>query len=373
LSVDFTELSLNVFGKMSRDDLIGNYRSIHGGHATDYSLRYGSASGGIVTALLIFALEKGIIDGVIVTGMQTSNPLEPKVFVARSKEEVISASQSKYCPVPLNVALREILNEESKEKKFAVVGLPCHLHGIRKAEMLNRELARRVVLHIGLFCSFIHDFQGTEYLLWKMSLKKNEIQKLSYRGKGWLGGMTITLRDGRTKFCPYTVYNSMWRSFFVPLRCTLCVDHCSELADISCGDLWLPQFMNDRVGTSVVICRTREGNEILSEAVYHGMIEMETVSRDGLVESQRSSLLMKKSYVGTRFSLFRMLRKTIPFYNQELPEMKIDGLLHSLALYLQIGLSSKRHLWRLLTPVASMLERIEVIYSSEAVPSGGDA
>ena len=134
-SVDFQQLNLDIFGKEPEDILLGNYLNCYVGHATDYEIRYNSASGGLVTALLIFALEEGLIDGALVTKMSEQNPLEPQPFIARTKEQIISAAKSKYCPVPANIALKEILKEDGK---FAVVGLPCHVHGIRKAEAINK-------------------------------------------------------------------------------------------------------------------------------------------------------------------------------------------------------------------------------------------
>ena len=53
--VDFKQLNLEIFGKEPEDVLIGNYLNCYFGHATDYDIRYNSASGGLVTQLLIFA------------------------------------------------------------------------------------------------------------------------------------------------------------------------------------------------------------------------------------------------------------------------------------------------------------------------------
>ncbi|OFV67263.1 MAG: coenzyme F420 hydrogenase subunit beta [Candidatus Syntrophoarchaeum caldarius] len=148
--VDFKELNLEIFGKEPDDILIGNYLNCYIGYSTDYDIRYNSSSGGLVTQLLIFALEEGIIDGALVTRMKKDNPLEPEPFIARTREEVIEARGSKYCPVPANVALKEILNSKEGEK-FAVVGLPCHIHGLRKAQQVNEKLKEgvdnRVISH----------------------------------------------------------------------------------------------------------------------------------------------------------------------------------------------------------------------------------
>ena len=108
--------------------------------------------------VLISALEKNLIDGALVTRMKKDNPLESEAFIARTKEEIISASKSKYCPVAANISLKQILKEEGR---FAVVGLPCHLHGIRKAEKINKALGKKIVFHFGLLCSHMVNFIGT--------------------------------------------------------------------------------------------------------------------------------------------------------------------------------------------------------------------
>ena len=75
-SVNFKELNLAIFGQEPKNTLLGNYLNCYIGHATDYDIRYNSASGGLVTQLLIFALEEGIIDGALVTRMKKDKPLE---------------------------------------------------------------------------------------------------------------------------------------------------------------------------------------------------------------------------------------------------------------------------------------------------------
>jgi coenzyme F420 hydrogenase subunit beta len=60
--VDFKALNLEILGKEPENVLIGNYLNCYVSHSTDYDIRYNSSSGGIVTKLLIFALEEGIIE-----------------------------------------------------------------------------------------------------------------------------------------------------------------------------------------------------------------------------------------------------------------------------------------------------------------------
>ena len=346
-SVDFNGLNLEIFGEKPQDILMGNYINCYVGYATDYEIRYNSASGGLITALLVFALEEGIINGAIVTRMSDKDPLEPEVFIARTKEEIILASKSKYCPVPANIALKEILESEEGEK-FAAVGLPCHMHGIRKAEMIDKELKEKIVLHLGLQCSITRNFLATEYLLQKFHIKKEEITKLDYRGKGWIGGMIIRLRNGDEKFIPYITYWSMLESFFIPTRCTLCSDHSSELADISFGDLWLPEFRDDKIGTSVIISRSEIGETLLVNARFKKLIEIKNLNRNKVLEPQRYSLTSKKNYLKAHLFLFKMIGRKVPIYNQYLPKSPFISYFYAIFIYFQIYISSKRQLWKLL-------------------------
>jgi coenzyme F420 hydrogenase subunit beta len=181
-SVDFKQFNLEIFRKEPENVLIGNYLNCYIGHSKDYDIRYNCASGGLITQLLIFAMEEKIIDGALVTRMKKDNPLEPEPFIARTREEIIEASKSTYCPVPANVALKEILNSK-QEERFAVVGLPCHIHGIRKAEQINKSLKEKIYLHIGIFCGHAPNFLGTEYLFKKNLLHKTLSLAVTFNAK----------------------------------------------------------------------------------------------------------------------------------------------------------------------------------------------
>ncbi|MCK4733186.1 MAG: Coenzyme F420 hydrogenase/dehydrogenase, beta subunit C-terminal domain [Methanophagales archaeon] len=359
--VDFKILNLEIFGKEPKDDLIGNYLNCYIGHSTDYDIRYNSSSGGLVTALLIFALEQGIIDGAIVTRMRRDKPLEPEPFIARTKEEIIEASKSKYCPVPANVALKEILNSKEGER-FAVVGLPCHIHGIRKAEQINKKLKQKIVLHIGIFCGLIPNFMGTEFLLRKLKLQSKDIVILNYRGEGWPGKMSLKLRNNETKIIPYPAYWDGFGSSFYPFRCTLCSDWTSELADISFGDAWLPEIVErDKIGTSLIITRNEKSNGILQQMISQSKIELNEITRNEVVISQRV-ILFKKRDVKARLILSKLLGKNVPIYNQKLSKPKFNACFGAILRYSQMFLANRR-LWKLLVLYLSLLRCVGYVKS----------
>lgn len=313
--VDFKQLNLEIFGKEPEDVLIGNYLNCYIGHSTNHDIRYNSSSGGLVTQLLIFALEEGIINGALVTRMKKDKPLEPEPFIARTKEEIVEASKSKYCPVPANVVLKEIL--ESKEgEKFAVVGLPCHIQGVRKVERGNKKLREKVVLHLGILCSHTNSFKGTEFLLHKLGIKRGKVMRIDYRGEGWPGKIKIGLINGEERYISNQdpLWNNVFNSFFfVPHRCLLCNDLTAELSDISFGDAWLPEIVSkEQAGKSIIISRTKIGEELLNAANSNGYIELSQIEPEKVFQSQRTFLYSKKVNLGERIKLRRLFGKKSP-------------------------------------------------------------
>jgi len=49
--------------------------------------------------------------------MDKVNPLQPKVMIATTSEEIVNAAKSKYRHVPLNIAMQEILKKEGRYAK----------------------------------------------------------------------------------------------------------------------------------------------------------------------------------------------------------------------------------------------------------------
>ena len=357
-AVDFKMLNLDIFGKEPEDVLMGNYEGCYLGHAADNNIRYNAASGGVVTALLLYALDNGMIDGALVTKMSEEDPLQPQSFIARSKEEIISACKSKYCPVPANIALKEILEEEGK---FAVVGLPCHIHGVRKAELVNKKLKERIVLHLGIFCSHSDTFWQTDFLLKKLGIKKQDIAKIDYRGEGWPGMMSILLKDGSKMSVPFSEETSLHGLWLYALpRCVLCCDNTAELADVSCGDAWLLEVVaSEKMGKSIVVARTKMGSKLCREATQNRYIEIEEVNP---YEVKRCGDMMqtKKRDIKVRFFLRGLFGRAIPIYNTKLLRPGPINYLRGALVYFNVWVSSKRYLRGFI----SSLSRIELSLES---------
>lgn len=346
------------------DIYLGNYINCYLGYSNHFEVRKNCSSGGIGTELLTYALERKIIDGAIVTKMKKNKPLEPEPFIARSKEDIYEARGSKYCPVPLNVLLKEIVDDK---KKYAIVGLPCHINSLNRAEYIFPKIQDKIILRLGLFCSGVPNFKATQYLLSKLNISASCIDQLKYRGSGWPGSFSIHFKNGELKSIPYPGYWSGFGEFFFMPRCNSCINWFSPLADVSLGDAWLPEIKaSDSLGTSIIISRSKKADEILHHMANENYISLKKIDADKVIESQKGYINKGKRIMAQR-TLSKLIEKNnyasisdIAVKNQ-FP--KLTWMDYTNKCWFDIGsfLASKEPLWGLLDIYCATIKKLSFI------------
>jgi len=290
---------------------LGNIIASYIGFSNDEKIRYNSASGGIITEFLIYLIENNYIDGVVASRMKKDSPLEGETIIARTREEILSCQKSIYCPVPAGTIISEILKNEGK---YAFVGLPCHIAGLKKAQEIHTILNNRIFLTIGLFCSRTPNYNATLNLLNNMDVRVEDIQKIEYRGAGHPGKFSVKLKNGNEKSVDHLDYRYWGYTFlnnFKPLRCWLCHDHSAMLADMSCADNWIKRgiFKEDRSGSTMIVVRNQLVKEILMQMVSNERIYLEKIPSNSIAQLQN---LPQKSDVAPRTLLMKLLGKSVP-------------------------------------------------------------
>jgi coenzyme F420 hydrogenase subunit beta len=102
-------------------------------------------------------------------------------------------------------------------------------------------------------------------------------------------------------------------------RCNLCSDALGELADIACGDAWLPEYVaNDNRGTSVMIVRDTRGTEFL--ASVGSVLDLAEVQAGTVIQSQQPAMRAKKAWLRAKLDLARLAGRQTPTYRQALPD-----------------------------------------------------
>lgn len=334
-SFDYKEVNKFVYNTEDVKDVqIGNFKECYSGYATDDKLRHNSSSGGLITSILIFALEEKIIDGAVVTRMKKDNPLIPESFIATTREEIISAAGSKYISVSLDETIKEIMKSDGR---YAVVGLPCHIQALRKAELSNKSLNNKIVFHLGLICSGNISSFGTELLADALSLDHGDIMDVCYRGKGWPGGFKAKLRNGKDSLAiAYKDYFSIIR-FHTLLPCLVCWDTLNEFSDISFGDAWIKSIEKEgNIGTSLIISRTVKGERLLRGVEKKGLVMLDKIDSETVVRSKAKVVVnFKKRNAKLKISLLKLSNKDCPnFINiAELEKSNLSTKLRTVFLF----------------------------------------
>ncbi len=290
------------------EDFLGPWRQLWFGWASDETVRHEGASGGVATALMQAALATGAADAVVAVRMSATSPLEAEAVICRSPEEVAACRGSKYNVVATNTVLRRILEEPGR---YALVGLPCHIQGLRLAQRRSRRLRERVVLTLGIFCGLTCEPRATAVAARQAGLDREELSFVSYRGPGWPGGMRLETRRGAARGRHYPDYFDGFMAALTPPRCRICPDALAELADISVGDAWLDRFTGSD-GVSDVIVRTPAGERLLAGAAEY--LSLQPAGPQEMVASQRETHVVKRDVRRGRLWLRSLARRPLPDY-----------------------------------------------------------
>ncbi|MCB0253745.1 MAG: polysaccharide pyruvyl transferase family protein [Anaerolineae bacterium] len=303
---------------ISCHDLIGPYKGIRRCHSLDDEIRINAASGGLITQVLAYLLERGSINGAIVTTLRTDDPLMTKGFIARNRNELFSSQKSFYCPNPLNSILKSIVRGESMEDRFAFVGLPSHVHGLRLLQKLYPEMRERIPYVLSSFTSHVPTRRATEFLLYQHNIALDQLARIEYRGRGVPGSFRALMKDGTERIIPHlhwTYWGHTFPLFFYPPREWLYFDKLSEWADFSMGDNW-QRWLDEQRGASTVVTRSEAAERIMNDMIQNGLISATPMTPEDLIKDQG---LQKKLNIGIRLRVWRLLGRKTPIYTHKLP------------------------------------------------------
>lgn len=261
------------------------------GHATDPELRYLASSGGAASALALHGIERGGAHGVLHIRARPDQPYSNETVLSTNREEVFAATGSRYAPASPCDRLDLI---EASPSPCVFIGKPCDVAALSMARRLRPELDKKVGLTIAIFCAGTPSTRGTIEMLRAMGVDDPEsIEGLRYRGRGWPGAATATVRPSDRTSPRQLSYEESWGGILQKhrqWRCHVCADHTGEFADISVGDPWYRPIPPDEHGQSLVLVRTERGREAVRSAMLDDMLTLTPSSQQILVDSQPNLL-----------------------------------------------------------------------------------
>ncbi len=264
-----------LFGRARRsDEVYGIHRGVYLIRAAEPAVLAAGQDGGLVSALLIWGLESGRIEGVLTSRLSGARLWDCEPFLATTREEVLEAAGSRYTYAANPLAMKEA--ERRGLKRLALVGMSCQasVNGTLAARRVNKY-ARRIELVIGLLCSKSFEYEGMRRVLsGEYGIPLEDVAKVNIKGKFQVWRRST----GERIDIPLKTMQAVTRE-----GCKLCPDFAAEHADIAVGGLGQTE------GWTLTVVRTQRGEDWL-----RGIVETELVTVRPGEEDPAAIALMAK-------------------------------------------------------------------------------
>lgn len=249
----------DLFGEYT-DDELGHIEKKIGVKTKDKDLIDAVQDGGFVTTMLKYALENGIIDGAIVSGVNAKNKWLPEPVLVTKAKDLKKTAGTRYSNSPNLIALREA--KKLGLTKLALVGLPCQIEAVRKIQQYPLEdvdLKDRIKYSIAIFCTSNFYYEGLmeDLAQVKYGVKLKDIKKVDIKGKN-----VLVFTEKEKIEIPLTEAYTKKRS-----GCKVCTDFSGRVSDISAGSVGAPN------GYSSVFARTKDAEKLLDKMIKAGIFE----------------------------------------------------------------------------------------------------
>jgi len=260
------EIDQQLFGATrSPEQVIGFYKDIVLARAASPEVLAHGQDGGAVSALLIWGLEHGEIDGVCTSKLSDGREWDCEPAVVTDAEGVLAAAGSRYTYSANPLAMLKAA--EMGLSKLALVGMGCQASapGSMAARRVNKW-AKKVNWTFGLLCSKSFTYEGlmVEIAQKELGLSLDDIVRVNIKGK-----LLFYTKDGEE-----LTYGLKKSHVYTRPGCLHCPDFAAEHADISFGGLGQGE------GWTLTIIRTDKGQDLWDRAVADGVVEWRPGSDD---------------------------------------------------------------------------------------------
>jgi len=292
------------------DNYIGKHLSCFAGYVKEGDFRAKGSSGGLGKWVGYKLLETDQIDHFIqLRPNKTGNPDAPlfEYAIFSDKDVVLSGSRSSYYPVTLDNIVKEI---KSREGRYAITGVPCFIKTVRLLASENDVLKQRIKFTIGIVCGGMKSANQSKMIGWQLGVKPDDLIAIDFRRKYKDRPASQKIYQVWSKADSVERYknaNDIYGTdygagFFKPKACDYCDDVVGETADISVGDAWLPQFVKDPDGTSIIVVRNPDILKLLTDNEKTGELVLHSVTAEEVTRSQSGGFRHRRDALSMRLA-----------------------------------------------------------------------
>ena len=325
--VDFCKHVCPASGKALKNyqdgSIWGRMKSCWLGWSANENIRFKASSGGVITSLCIYLLDKGLIDGVLQVRKDPSDPTKTINVVSRSKSDILECMGSRYTTSsPLSNIKQSIIDGE----RYAFVGKPCDASALRMYKELHKEKwCEQIVYIFSFFCAGQPSEAANLKLLEELGIsKKEDCKDLQYRGNGWPGKAEAWKNNGSSQTMDY---ETSWMKILgrdVRRCCRFCADGTGEMADISCGDAWYltednrADIFTEHPGQNAIFARTEVGHMLIEKAMADDVIIASVFDPDkDLLHKRQPYHYARKASLSSLKLAMRICGRTFPMYDRK--------------------------------------------------------
>lgn len=291
----------------------GPWRECHTGYAVDAHVRHICSSGGAISALAIFALQKGLVEQVVHVAADPDRPTANRTIISRTKDEVLSGAGSRYAPSSPLADMEELL---AAGKKSLFIGKPCDVSALRRYAAIDPRVDQIFPYKLSFFCGGVPSLHGSDRISRSLGYDPQDVESFTYRGEGWPGRTQVSDAAGTKAEMSYEESWGRHLSSKVQFRCKICPDPVGGVADIACADAWYggesgyPKF-EEADGRSLVLARTGPGLELLGMAVREGAIKLEELALRE-IDLMQPAQARRKRLIAARMAAWRLAGRPTP-------------------------------------------------------------
>lgn len=279
----------------------GRFENAYVGYSRTF--RPTSSSGGVATFVFEQLLRRGDVDSLFVVRSDGAGGYGYQLF--DDADRIAEVSKTRYYPVTMEALFAAIAGTPGR---VAVSGVACFIKAIRLKQFYHPELRDKIPFLVGIVCGGLKSRGYTEFLAQSAGIT-GAFTTPDYRVKNPQGSamdysFAATDARSRTRAVRMRRLGDMWGTgLFKARACDFCTDVLTELADISLGDAWLPEYKTDGMGNSIVVTRTALADEIVRRGIASAELVAEPVPITRINQSQGGGFSHKQNAISVRVAM----------------------------------------------------------------------